>query len=168
MCSAPTSPTSQAAGEAPDGGNANTLCFNNPDYRNWLLGAVEDYARSYEIDGIMWGSERQGAFSNALGASHGGGARDPRTVPASANSARAKASGRGIDPERAQAGFQALDAFVAAAAAGTDRSTGITSHLAADVAPPGTARLGDALDRQPARNLRRHVQQSEGIEAVDR
>ena len=25
--------------------------------------------RSYEIDGIMWGSERQGAFANALGAS---------------------------------------------------------------------------------------------------
>src|SRR5229473_5434900 len=56
-----------------DGSNATTLCFNNPNYRNWLLGAVEDYARSYEIDGIMWGSERQGAFANALGASHGGG-----------------------------------------------------------------------------------------------
>ena len=40
---------------------------------------VEDYARSYDIDGIMWGSERQGAFSNALGASHGGGGRDPDT-----------------------------------------------------------------------------------------
>ncbi|MCX6633187.1 MAG: hypothetical protein NTW28_36795, partial [Candidatus Solibacter sp.] len=48
-----------------DGSNATTLCFNNPNYRNWLLGTVEDYARSYEIDGIMWGSERQGAFANA-------------------------------------------------------------------------------------------------------
>src|SRR5262245_39309435 len=45
-----------------DGSNATTLCFNNPNYRNWLLGAVEDYARSYEIDGIMWGSERQGGI----------------------------------------------------------------------------------------------------------
>src|SRR5204863_985475 len=44
-----------------DGSNANTLCFNNPHYRSWLLGMVEDYTRSYEIDGIMWGSERQGA-----------------------------------------------------------------------------------------------------------
>src|SRR5437588_2505434 len=42
------------------GANATTLCFNNPDYRNWLLGMVENYARSYDIDGIMWGSERQG------------------------------------------------------------------------------------------------------------
>src|ERR1039457_5144631 len=28
------------------GRHANTLCFNNPDYRNFLLGLVEDYARS--------------------------------------------------------------------------------------------------------------------------
>src|SRR5690349_16324153 len=32
-----------------NGKNANTLCFNNPDYRNWLLGVVEDYSRSYDI-----------------------------------------------------------------------------------------------------------------------
>ena len=63
-----------------NGRNAGTLCFNNPNYRNWLLGMVEDYARSYEIDGIMWGSERQGAFANALGASHGGSPRDPGGV----------------------------------------------------------------------------------------
>ena len=71
-----------------DGSNATTLCFNNPNYRNWLLGAVEDYARSYEIDGIMWGSERQGAFANALGASHGGNGGGWRAPPASASSAR--------------------------------------------------------------------------------
>ncbi len=44
------------------GKNATTLCFNNPNYRNFLLGIVEDWSRSYEIDGIMWGSERQGRF----------------------------------------------------------------------------------------------------------
>ncbi len=37
---------------------AGTLCFNNPDHRNFLTGLVEDYTRSYEIDGLMWGSER--------------------------------------------------------------------------------------------------------------
>jgi len=36
-----------------DGSNATTLCFNNPNYKNWLLGSVEDYVRSYDIDGIM-------------------------------------------------------------------------------------------------------------------
>ncbi|HUQ90732.1 MAG TPA: hypothetical protein VM120_03555 [Bryobacteraceae bacterium] len=37
-----------------------TLRFNNPDYRGFLLGLTEDYFRSYDIDGVMWGSERQG------------------------------------------------------------------------------------------------------------
>jgi uncharacterized lipoprotein YddW (UPF0748 family) len=35
------------------GRNAETLCVNNPDYRNFFAGLVEDYARSYDIDGIM-------------------------------------------------------------------------------------------------------------------
>ena len=52
------------------GRNAETLCVNNPDYRNFLTGLVEDYARSYEIDGIMWGSERQGALCDSIGATH--------------------------------------------------------------------------------------------------
>jgi hypothetical protein len=41
-------------------------CFNNPGYQNFTLGLVEDYARSYDIGGMMWGSERRG-----------GGVRDP-------------------------------------------------------------------------------------------
>jgi len=60
------------------GNPATTLCFNNPNYRNWLLAIVEDWSRSHPIDGIMWGSERQGAFSNALSASHG--RSDPNRV----------------------------------------------------------------------------------------
>jgi hypothetical protein len=94
------------------GRNATTLCFNNPDYRNWLLGMVENYARSYEIDGIMWGSERQGAFSNMLGASHGGASRNPERVTCFCGFCEKKARERGIDPQRARAGFQALAAFV--------------------------------------------------------
>lgn len=97
-----------------DGTNATTLCFNNPNYLNWLLGMVEDYARSYDIDGIMWGSERQGAFANALGASHGGNANVARTTCFCPH-CEAKARARGIDPARARAGFAALDGFVQAA-----------------------------------------------------
>src|SRR5580692_9021038 len=36
------------------GEKAATVCFNNPNYRNWLLGMVENWARLYEVDGIMW------------------------------------------------------------------------------------------------------------------
>jgi len=97
-----------------DGSNATTLCFNNPNYRNWLLATVEDYARSYEIDGIMWGSERQGAFANALGASHGGNGGGVARTTCFCSFCEAKAKSRGIDPSRARAGFQALGEFVAA------------------------------------------------------
>ena len=62
------------------GRNAETLCVNNPDYRNFLTGLVEDYARSYDIDGIMWGSERQGALCDGLGATHDVPPIDPGNV----------------------------------------------------------------------------------------
>jgi hypothetical protein len=94
------------------GRNATTLCFNNPDYRNWLLGMVENWARGYEIDGIMWGSERQGAFSNALGSSHGGSGRDATRVTCFCSFCESKARERGINPQRARAGYQALANFV--------------------------------------------------------
>ena len=89
-----------------DGTNSVTLCFNNPNYKNWLLGAVEDYARSYEIDGIMWGSEREGAFSNMLRGTN------PRSVTCFCQFCAAKARERGVSVERARAGFEALAAFV--------------------------------------------------------
>ncbi len=49
-----------------EGGNSSELCFNNPDHRNFLLGLMEDYTRSYEIDGIMWASERRGPLIHTL------------------------------------------------------------------------------------------------------
>jgi hypothetical protein len=90
-----------------DGANAETLCFNNPNYSNWLLGTVEDYARSHEIDGIMWGSERQGAFANMLASR-----QDPSAVTCFCEFCQRKAKARGIDPERAREGFRALSKFV--------------------------------------------------------
>jgi hypothetical protein len=94
------------------GENAVTLCFNNPNYRNWLLGMVEDWSRSYDIDGIMWGSERQGAFSNMLGASHG--RAEGGHVTCFCQYCVAKAKARGIDPDRARKGFAELQKFVIA------------------------------------------------------
>ena len=94
------------------GRNATTLCFNNPEYHNFLRGLVEDYARSYDIDGIMWGSERQGALSNALGASHGGRNSDPGRVTCFCQFCQAKARERGINFDRARKGFLELEKFV--------------------------------------------------------
>jgi hypothetical protein len=105
----------QAQEKTLSGANSANLCFNNPNYRNWLLGTVEDYARSHEIDGIMWGSERQGAFANALGSAHGGAGRDPASVTCFCRFCEQKARARGINVQRARAGFKALGEFVTAA-----------------------------------------------------
>ncbi len=101
------------------GRNATTLCFNNPEYRGFLTGLTEDYARSYPIDGVMWGSERQGAFSNALGASHGGGGRDPGRVTCFCEFCLKKGRERGINIDRVKKGFGELGKFVQSARAGT-------------------------------------------------
>jgi hypothetical protein len=101
-----------------DGTNATTLCFNNPNYRNWLLGTVEDYARSYEIDGIMWGSERQGAFADALRGAHGGVPGNPVKVTCFCDFCERKAQDRGINVRRARLGFEALANFVQASRQG--------------------------------------------------
>ena len=97
------------------GRNATTLCFNNPGYHNFLLGLVEDYARSWELDGIMWGSERQGAFANAIGSSHGGRRSDPGRVTCFCQFCRKKGEERGIQFNRVKRGFLELENFVRAA-----------------------------------------------------
>src|SRR5438034_10837558 len=55
------------------------VCYRNPNTLNFWLGLTEDYLRSYPVDGLMFGSERQGPLNTAIGASHGGGA-SPATV----------------------------------------------------------------------------------------
>jgi hypothetical protein len=97
-----------------NGRNATTLCFNNPDYRGFLTGLTEDYIRSYPVDGVMWGSERQGAFSNALGASHGGAGRDPGRVTCFCEFCLKKGRAQGINTERVKQGYQELEKFVRA------------------------------------------------------
>ena len=97
------------------GRNAETLCVNNADYQNFLTGLVEDYARSYDIDGIMWGSERQGALSDSLGATHDVPPIDPGSVTCFCGFCQSKAKERGINVERARQGFLELEQFVRSA-----------------------------------------------------
>lgn len=96
------------------GRNAPTLCFNNPEVRNFWLALVEDYARSYDIDGLMWGSERQGALGNALGAKHGGASSDPGRVTCFCQFCERQARQKGINFQRVREGYRALEQFVRA------------------------------------------------------
>ena len=106
------------------GRNMETLCVNNPNYRNFFTGLVEDFARSYELDGIMWGSERQGALSDSLGATHDTPPIDPGNVTCFCEFCLAKAKAQGINPERAKAGFLELEKFVRASRSGKRPSDG--------------------------------------------
>lgn len=93
---------------------ASTLCPLHPDYREFLIGLTEDYCTSYELDGVMWGSERQGPLHNALSARHGGKG-DSSRVTCFCELHQKAAKERGIDVKRAKLGFEKLDQFIRAA-----------------------------------------------------
>jgi hypothetical protein len=94
-----------------------TLCFNNPNYFNFLLALHEDFTRSYEIDGVMWGCEKQGAFNNAFESIHNANGNDPGRVTCFCKFCQDKASKRGINFDRTREGFQQLEKWVNAAKA---------------------------------------------------
>ncbi|HEU0105830.1 MAG TPA: hypothetical protein VFT38_06630 [Vicinamibacteria bacterium] len=94
------------------------LCFRNPNTREFWLALTEDHLRSYYgLDGLMWGSERQGPLNTALGASHGEGARPAQAAcfcPHCLEAARSQ----GIDAERARRGYLALEEWILGQAQG--------------------------------------------------
>lgn len=92
-------------------------CFNNPQYQAFMLGLVEDYARSYPIGGIMWGSERQSGVLNTLALSQSAG-QDPGRTTCFCEYCQQKGRARGIDVERARQGFDAVEGLVRNARAG--------------------------------------------------
>ena len=106
------------------GRNMETLCLNNPNYLNFFTGLVEDFARSYDVDGIMWGSERQGALGDSLGATHDTPPIDPGNVTCFCEFCLKKAKERGINPDRARQGFLELEKFVRASRSGKRPSDG--------------------------------------------
>ena len=88
-------------------------CFNNPDYRNWHLGFVEDYAKSYPLDGIAWCSERPGPLNLLMQ-----GPVKVGEIGCFCSHCKAIGRDRGIDVRRAQEGYRALIEWNAKVAAG--------------------------------------------------
>jgi hypothetical protein len=98
-----------------NGAVAETTCKNNPRYRNLILGAVEDAIRSYNVDGILYMAERQGAFTDTLGMRFRGKERGrPGSRTCFCQFCRSKAASLGIRVERAQQGFEELQKFTSA------------------------------------------------------
>lgn len=98
-------------------------CLNHPEVRSFLSSLVEDYVRSYEVDGLMWGSERQGPLNNAIGAHHGE-FEGRASITCFCEHCRKKGQERGISVQRALEGFLQLDQFVRSAWAGQKPSDG--------------------------------------------
>jgi hypothetical protein len=98
-------------------------CSRNPHTRNFWLSLVEDYLRSYDVDGLMWGSERQGPLDNVLVANHGGAGAGGR-VACFCQYCLAEARSRGIDVDRAKAGYTQLMAWADAVRAGRKPADG--------------------------------------------
>ena len=91
----------------------------------------------------MWGSERQGAFSNALSASHG--RSDPERVTCFCQFCQAKAKQSGINVDRARTGFLELAKFVSAGRAHERPVDGYYVTLWRLMLPlPGIVGLGNA------------------------
>jgi hypothetical protein len=101
---------------------AATACLRNPNVRNFWLGLVEDYLRSYDVDGLMWGSERQGPLDNALTASHGSG--NDRTIACFCQYCAEAGRKKGINVDRTRAGFFELERWTTAMRAGQKPTDG--------------------------------------------
>jgi hypothetical protein len=93
------------------------FCFNNPDYRGWHLSIAEDYARSYDLDGLAWCSERPGPLNLLVHAPVR--PQESRThVTCFCKYCQALAHERGIDVRRAIEGYRMALEWNADVAAG--------------------------------------------------
>ncbi len=72
-------------------------CINNPDYRRWWMSIIEDYCRSYDIDGVMWCNERRSPMDNLMAG------KAPNCF---CEHCREQAVNRGIDVEKVRAAFR--------------------------------------------------------------
>lgn len=102
-----------------NGTPAETSCKRNPRYVALATGAMEDLIRSYELDGIMAMTERQGPLTDTLGLRFRGLRRGlPGSRTCFCTHCREAAAEAGIRVDRAISGFEELAMFTAAGRAG--------------------------------------------------
>ncbi len=94
------------------------VCFNNPHFQAFVEAMVEDCVRSYEIDGLLWRSERWGPLSNALSLSQGAGTVKNTETACFCPHCIKKGKEHGIDVKRLGEGYRVLETFATAARAG--------------------------------------------------
>jgi hypothetical protein len=90
-------------------------CINHPDYRTWWHSIIEDYCRSYEIDGVMWCNERRSPLDNLIAG------RPPNCF---CQHCCGLAEARGIDIERTKIAFRAACDYFQGAQCGEEFDDG--------------------------------------------
>src|SRR5688500_741474 len=105
------------------GRRTNTLCLFHPDVQAFWTAVVTAICQSYPVDGILFFNERNGPLLNALGASHFQTINSSRATCFCEHHQRA-AKERGINFDRAKAGYVKLDKFVQASLKGERPSDG--------------------------------------------
>lgn len=91
------------------GQHVESCCDLNPDYINFVSGMTKDICSSYDIDGLMWSSERQGPFNNAIAPFKG--ERPSARITCFCPHHRKAAKEQGIDVGRALEGYHKLVDF---------------------------------------------------------
>lgn len=99
------------------GRRTSSACLNNPHVLNFLASLAEDWIKSYDVDGIMWCSERQGPVDNAIGAD-AGGFTGRTAITCFCPYCYKKGKDQGIEVDRAREGLQALHQWVQSALSG--------------------------------------------------
>ena len=97
-----------------EGRPTSQTCMNNPYHRDFLCALIEDWTKSYDVDGLMWGSERSGPLDRALEASHDAYAA-PVPLTCFCPYCAQKGAERGINVQRARQGIKELQRWVQAA-----------------------------------------------------
>jgi hypothetical protein len=95
-------------------------CINHPDYRNWWKSIMEDYARNYDIDGVMWCNERRSPLDNLIAG---------RTPNCFCEHCREQAINRGIDVERVRIAMAEAYEYFQAARNGEEFVDGAFIHF---------------------------------------
>jgi hypothetical protein len=90
-------------------------CINNPSYRTWWHSIIEDYARNYDIDGIMWCNERRSPIDNLIAG---------RVPNCFCSYCRQEASLRGIDVDKVQHAYREAYEYFQHARAGDEMPDG--------------------------------------------
>jgi hypothetical protein len=105
-----------------DGARGTRVCYRNPSTRAFWLALAADFLQHYDLDGLMWGSERQGPLNAALQARV---ADDGRLASCCfCRFCEAAGAKQDIRAERAKAGFRAIERWLREQKAGSHPTDG--------------------------------------------